>query len=154
MGVDALDLVDRLSGQRRETELDRHDDLADDDEVVLEQQVVVLADRPVDEVLDRQDAGDRTPPDDCLEHLAEAAHAERDRIDEVRLHRVVSEGAGLPREGDRGPRAPGAVDRLFGDRFDRPVLPDRHGSRLNHAVVSRLPSCSSSWARSGTPIVP
>ena len=51
--VDALDVVDPLTGQRREAEADRHDDLAADDQVVLEQQVVVLADGAVDDVLDR-----------------------------------------------------------------------------------------------------
>ena len=60
--VDALDVVERLAGQRGEAEADRDDDLAADLEVVLEEQVVVLADRAVDDVLDRDDAGSRGLP--------------------------------------------------------------------------------------------
>ena len=60
--VDALDVVEPLAGERGEAERDRHDDLAADLEIVLEQQVVVLADRAVDDVLDRDDAGRGASP--------------------------------------------------------------------------------------------
>ena len=60
--VDALDLVEPLAGQRRQAEPDRHDDLADDLQVVLEQQVVVLANGPVDDVLDRDHPGAAAAP--------------------------------------------------------------------------------------------
>ena len=60
--VDPLDVLEPLAGQRREAEADRHDDLAADDEVVLEQQVVVLADRAVDDVLDRARRRPRPSP--------------------------------------------------------------------------------------------
>ena len=52
VGVDALDRLEALTGQGGEAQVDRHDDLADDDEVVLEEQVVRLPDRALDDVLD------------------------------------------------------------------------------------------------------
>ena len=55
--VDPLDPLDRLARERGEAEPDGHDDLADDLQLVLEEQVVVLADRAVDHVLDRDDPG-------------------------------------------------------------------------------------------------
>ena len=51
----------RWPGQRGEAQPDRHDDLAADREVVLDQEVVVLADRAVDDVLDGDDAGRGRP---------------------------------------------------------------------------------------------
>ena len=38
--VDPLDILEPLAGQRGQAQPDRDDDLADDDQVVLEQQVV------------------------------------------------------------------------------------------------------------------
>ena len=52
VGVDALDRLEAFAGQRGEAEVDGHDDLADDDQVVLEEQVVGLPDRALDDVLD------------------------------------------------------------------------------------------------------
>jgi hypothetical protein len=57
--VHPLDVLDALSGQGREAEPDRHNHLARDADVVLDQQVVVLADGAVDDVLDGDDASGR-----------------------------------------------------------------------------------------------
>ncbi len=70
--VDPLDVLETLAGQRREAEPDRDDDLAADLQVVLQQQVVVLADGAVDDVLDRDDAGPRPPPTPRPRRRAEA----------------------------------------------------------------------------------
>ena len=61
MRVDPLDPVQPLAGQGGQAQPDRDDDLGAKLQVVLEEQVVVLADRPVDAVLDRDDAADRRP---------------------------------------------------------------------------------------------
>ena len=101
--VDPLDVVEPLAGQRSEAQPDRDDDLAADHEVVLEQQVVVLADGAVDDVLDRDDAGARrhrrrpprrrrgTPPSGTRAGV----------VPEVRQDGVLGEGAGLAGVGDR-----------------------------------------------------
>ena len=87
VGVDALDRLEALARQRGEAQVDRHDDLADDDEVVLEEQVVGLPDRPLDDVLDGHHAaldgclggGVVGPPTrhDRLEDLTESGHGHR-----------------------------------------------------------------------------
>ena len=77
--VDALDVLEPLAGQRREAQADRHDDLARDLEVVLDEQVVVLADGAVDDVLDRDDAGRGLAGRDRVEDRAEAADRGRAR---------------------------------------------------------------------------
>ena len=58
--VDPVDLVEPLAGQGGEAQPDRDDDLGPKLEIVLEEQVVVLADRAVDAVLDRDDPADRS----------------------------------------------------------------------------------------------
>ena len=101
--VDPLDVLDPLAGQRGEAEAHRDDDLAADDEIVLEQQVVVLADRAVDDVLDRHDAGGRVAGRDGLEDGAEAAERRPGHVAEDREDGILGEGAGLP--GDRRRRS-------------------------------------------------
>ena len=59
--VDPLDRLEPLARQRREAQVDRDHDLAADLERELEEQVVVLAHRAVDEVLDGDDAGGGAP---------------------------------------------------------------------------------------------
>ena len=56
MRVHPLDVLDPLTRQRGQTQPHRHHDLAVDHEVELDEEVVVLADRAVDDVLDRDDA--------------------------------------------------------------------------------------------------
>jgi hypothetical protein len=98
--VDAFDVLETLPGKGRQAERDRHDDLAADLELVLEQQVVVLADRAVDDVLDRDHAGGGVARRDDLEHLAKAA--QRDAIDvaEGGQDGVLGEGTGFAGIGD------------------------------------------------------
>ena len=74
MGVDPLDVIDALARQGREAQLDGHDDLAGDREVVFDQEVVVLSDRAMDDVLDRDDAGYGLAGGDRLEDRPEARH--------------------------------------------------------------------------------
>ena len=65
-------------------------------EVVLEQQVVVLADGAVDDVLDRHDASRiGRPGREGLEYGAEAADGSSVDVTECREHRVLGERAGL-----------------------------------------------------------
>ena len=78
MRIDPLDAIDPLARQGRETEADRDDHLAPDDEVVLEEEVVVLADGAVDDVLDRHDADRRSTRGDGLEDGPEAQRRSRD----------------------------------------------------------------------------
>ena len=101
MRVDPLDVVERLAGQRGETERDRDDDLTADLQVVLEQEVVVLADRAVDDVLDRDDAGGGIAGGDRIERLAEAAERDARDVAECGDHGVLGERAGLAGIGDR-----------------------------------------------------
>ena len=75
---------------------DRDDDLADDRRVVLEQQVVVLADGAVDHVLDGNNAGGvGRPGRERLEYGAEAANGSPVHVAEGREHRVLGERSGL-----------------------------------------------------------
>ena len=147
--VDALDVVEPLSGERGEAERDRHDDLAADREVVLEQQVVVLADRAVDDVLDRDDAGGGGTRRDGLEDRPEAAQRGPRHVAERREDGVLGEGAGLAGVGDDighgGRKSSGAP----GGAGARPSALDRDAQpyRLNQSVVSISPASSSSSAR-------
>jgi hypothetical protein len=68
---------------------------------VLEQQVVVLADGPADEVLDRHDAAIGLAALDGLEHLAEATDPAARHVAERREDRVLRERAGLAGKRDR-----------------------------------------------------
>ena len=102
VGVDPLDALDRFPRQRRQAEPDRHDDLPDHIQRVLQEQVVVLADRPAQEVLDGHDADRRIASFDRLEHAPEAAHAGTIDIAKRRQDSVLCEGAGLARVGDGG----------------------------------------------------
>ena len=98
--VDPLDGLEPLAGQRRKAQVDRDHDLAPDLEGELEEQVVVLADRAVDQVLDGDDAGGGASGHDCLEDRAEAAHGKRrGRGAEIGVDRVLRERAWLPGEG-------------------------------------------------------
>ena len=100
MRVDPLDGLQPLAGQRRKAQVDRDHDLAPDLEGELEEQVVVLADRAVDEVLDGDDAGGGASGHDCLEDGAKAAHGERrGRGAEVRVNGVLRERTWLAGEG-------------------------------------------------------
>ena len=128
MRVDPLDVVEALAGQGGQAQPDRHDDLAADLEVVLEQQVVVLADGAVDDVLDRDDAGRGVARGDGLEDLAEAA--ERDALDvaEGREDGVLGERAGLAGIGDRAARSAGVIGRR----------PSRRPPRLRADGVGRV----------------
>src|SRR4029077_11531625 len=101
VGVDPLDVVDPLPRQRGQTQTDRHDHLATDDEVELDEQVVVLADRAVDDVLDRYDAGRGLATGDDVEYLAEAAERGALDIPERREDGVLRERPRLTRVGDR-----------------------------------------------------
>ena len=77
--VDALDVLEPLAGERGEAQPHGHDDLAGDRQVVLDEQVVVLADRAVDDVLDRHDAGGGITRRDRVEDRPEAP--DRDAVD-------------------------------------------------------------------------
>ena len=73
MAVDAIDLVDRLAGQRDERQANRDADLADDPDarvVELREQVVRLADRAGERALDRDDAGVDSAPDATASNTA------------------------------------------------------------------------------------
>ena len=98
--VDPLDVVDPLARQRGQAQADRHDDLGADDEVELEQEVVVLADRAVDDVLDGHDARDGIAGGDGLEDLPEAAERLALDVTECREDRVLGERARLARVRD------------------------------------------------------
>ena len=116
MRVDALDVVEPLAGQRREAQPHGDDDLADDGEVVLDEQVVVLADRAVDDVLDRHDArARRHPPATASKTARKLPTAMRSRSPERREHRVLGERAGLAGVGDLRHRAPlgAGAPRIF-----------------------------------------
>ena len=95
MRVDALDLVERLARQRGEAQPDGDDDLADDQEVVLEEQVEVLADGPVEGVLDRQEPSRRGVRGDHPKDVAKAADRQPRNVAERGDHRVFGKGAGL-----------------------------------------------------------
>ena len=71
--VDAPQPVERRAGQRQQLVHDRQLDLADDRQLVLEEQVVVAVDAAADRVLDRQHAvGRPCRPATRVEHLFEA----------------------------------------------------------------------------------
>ena len=98
--IDPLDLVESLSGQRRQAEADGHHDLAHDDETVLQQQVVVLADGPVDEVLDGDDAQVRLAGLHGLEDAEEALHRAAQDVSAEGEDRILGERARLAGIGD------------------------------------------------------
>ena len=100
MRVHALDVLDPLTGESGETEPDRHHDLAADHEVVLDQEVVVLADRAVDHVLDRDDARVGLAVGHGPEHRPEAAHARARHVTESGKDRVLGERTGFAGEHD------------------------------------------------------
>jgi hypothetical protein len=75
-----------------------------DGERMLEQQVVVLAHRPVDHVLDRDHARHGPARDDLVEDRPEAAERAAIDVTEGGEHGVLGERARLARVGDR-PRA-------------------------------------------------
>ena len=131
-------------------------------EVVLEEQVVVLADGAVDDVLDRDDAGRGPPGRDGLEDLAEAAE---------RRPRDVAEGGDGPRprrtrparrrrrpaSRRRGRHARGCTaigrgaisDALRGGGRRRPGVAERvprGGDLLDHRLELVPRSPSSAWA--------
>ena len=133
----------RWPGQRREAEPDRHDDLAADLQVVLEQQVVVLADRAVDDVLDRDDAGVGLAGRDDLEDLAKAAQRDPRDVAERGDDRVLGERAGLAGIGDR--RAPGG--RLTGAAASRRSATGR-STGVGLVLHERVVRGATSWITS------
>jgi hypothetical protein len=118
--VDTLNVVDRLTWKSSEAEPDRHDDLTDDDEVVSEKEVVVLANSPADEVLDRHDARTRRPLLDRLEDLAEAANCLAGDVSERRQRGVFGERSGFAGVGYRPNPACAALGRAEGRLGHRP----------------------------------
>jgi hypothetical protein len=101
--VHVSDIVDGRARQRREAQIDRHDDLARDDELVLEEEVEHLAHRAVDEVLDRHDAQPGVAAGHRFEDLAEATDRHPRPIAQCCDDRILGEGARLARVGDHGP---------------------------------------------------
>ena len=71
--VHALDVLEPLARERGEAQPHGDDDLAGDGQVVLDEQVVVLADRAVDDVLDRHDTCGGIAGCDRIEDRPEAA---------------------------------------------------------------------------------
>ncbi len=100
MRVHPLDVFEPLSRQRGQTQPHRHHDLAMDHEVELDEEIVVLADRAVDDVLDRYDAGICPVITYGLEDGAEAAERAAWCIPERRQNGVLGEGSGLARIDD------------------------------------------------------
>jgi hypothetical protein len=108
----ATDPGERRPRQRQEIVHDRQFHLADDRQVVLEQQVVVAVDAAADRVLDGQDAVRDAPARNRGEHFVEAV--ERDRFGvragaERRRFTVCARGAlecdthGVPSGGSKEP---------------------------------------------------
>ena len=95
LGDDALDVLDPLAGQGRQRQPDRHDHLPADGQVELEQEVVVLADRTVDDVLDGDDAGGRVAGRHRLEDGPEAGQRCPRHVTEGDEDRVLGERTGL-----------------------------------------------------------
>ena len=120
VGVDPFDVLEPIAGQRREAQLDGDDDLGSELEVVLEQEVVVLADGPVDAVLDRDHPGHGPARLDLVEDVAEPRQPDAVDLAERRPDGVLGEGPGLT--GERDPPA-GRHDR----RLAHPRLNARTG---------------------------
>ena len=99
--VDAPQAVERGARQRQQMVDHRQLDLADDRQVVLEQQVVVAVDAAADRVLDRQDAVGRGAGLDGVEHLVEAAAGDQPRVGVDPPGRRFTEGAGFALIRDR-----------------------------------------------------
>ena len=88
--------MNRLTGSTiSQAQPDRDDDLAADDQVVLHEEVVVLADRAVDDVLDGHDAGRCESRGDRIEDRPEGAQRDALDVAERLEHGVLGEGAGL-----------------------------------------------------------
>ena len=118
--VHPLDVLDPLAGERGEAERDGDHDLAPDLQVELEQQVVVLADRAVDDVLDGDHAGRCAAIGDGLEHLAKASQRRPLDVAEGGDDGILGEGAGLAGVGD--------------GQVDRPLWCHGHGPRSSNQV--------------------
>ena len=140
--VDPLDRVEPLAGQGGEAQADRHDDLGPDDEIVLEQQVVVLAHRAVDDVLDRDHAGDRRRP-------RRRARTPRGTPRPRRARRRRTRPARRPRRTPRArprrrsARGAGGRHRLVSRRHGRPLRPTAWAGRCR----SRSGSRATCWIR-------
>ena len=109
-----LDVVERLPRPGHEAELDVEDDLAGDQQVVVERQGVLReVDDALDRVLDRHDAAVDLAAGDGVEHVG---------------HGRVGDGLG---GGEVGLRP----QRLLGERAERPEEPDRRvgGTRRDMA---------------------
>ncbi len=103
MRVDTRDGLDVLSWHRGQAQPHRHDDLAHDDGLPVQQQVVDLAHAATDDVLDGQDAGSHVTADHGPADVVEQRHGLRLRPRVGRQDGVLAEGAGLAGEGNHEP---------------------------------------------------
>ena len=100
MRIDAAQIAEGDARQRQQMVHDRQLHLADDREMMLDEQVVVAVDAAANRVLDRQDAVAGGPGVDGAEDLLEAPARDQLGVGVHQPRRRFAEGAELPLVGD------------------------------------------------------